>query len=46
MPNLGENFVGSLVGLNVYPQGFANKHLGRTEPGQWIGTLVTRDGAT
>ena len=32
MPDLGKNFVGSLMGLSRYPQGFANKHLGRTEP--------------
>ena len=32
MPDFGKNFVGSLVGLSGYPQGFANKHLGRAEP--------------
>ena len=37
MPDLGKNFVrqelrGITVGLSGYPQGFADKHLGRTEP--------------
>ena len=32
MPDLGKNFCGITVGLSGYPQGFANEHLGRTEP--------------
>ena len=31
-PDLGENFMGSLVGLSGTPQGLACEHLGRTEP--------------